>query len=153
MQAHTRVLAGVAIACSMVLGACGDGGPAEQPSPTATPLSPEVTDGGSPSGALSGTWEGTYQSDVYSQISGTFRVEFTQSGEQITGSIEIAESPCVSRGTIAGSVSDSEVTFGAVEAEATITFTGTVAGDTMSGTFSAPDCGDDSGTWEASKTG
>ncbi len=118
------------------------------PATSAAP-SPSAPETSAPGGALSGTWNGTYDSKL--GVSGTFTATFVQTGDEISGDITIKGSPCVSHGTVKGSVTGSSIEFGAVQAERTVSFKGTLSGDRMSGTFDAPDCGPDSGTWNAQR--
>jgi len=67
-----------------------------------------------------------------------------------TGTIRIADSGCVSNGTVTAAADGTTITIGAVQAEEEIDFRGEVAGDHMSGIYSSPAaCGNDTGTWEA----
>lgn len=75
----------------------------------------------------------------------TFRV----AGSKLSGPIHINNSTCVRDGTVSGTLSGNRINFGAVHAAQQISFTGALSGDTMSGTYSAPSCGGDKGTWTA----
>ncbi|MCA1847178.1 MAG: hypothetical protein LC792_29100 [Actinobacteria bacterium] len=102
---------------------------------------------------LSGTWSGTYQQTSpiadSGTDSGTFTLNWQQSGSNVTGGISIpgACSNC----PISATVNGSTVSFGVVALGA-ITYTGTVSGNSMSGTYATPDSST-KGTWKASKTG
>jgi len=98
---------------------------------------------------LSGTWSGTYQQTSPIADSGTFTLNWQQSGSNVTGGISIpgACSNC----PISATVNGSTVTFGVVALGA-ITYTGSVSGNSMSGTYATPDSST-KGTWKASKTG
>ena len=102
---------------------------------------------------MTGTWPGTYESTSTPGANGTFTIQFTQTGSQLTGSIDIQGTPCITTGTISGTLSGGQITFGAVEGAQTIAYTGSVSGNTMSGTYSAPQCDNGKGTWTATKTG
>jgi hypothetical protein len=120
---------------------------------TATPLASTpaaATATAEPSG-LGGTWSGTYASTSDPGSDGTFVLVWTQTGAALNGTINVANSECVSLGTITGTVAGSQITFGAVEGAFSISYEGTVAGNTMAGTYSSPPCGGAAGTWEASK--
>jgi spore coat protein U-like protein len=70
----------------------------------------------------------------------------------MNGTIDIANSPCVSSGTIAGVADAGSVTFGSVEAGNEIQFEGTISADgtSMEGTYSnGTNCGTDGGSWSA----
>jgi hypothetical protein len=77
--------------------------------------------------SLAGTWSGKYSGPY----SGTFRLHWTQSGSTLSGSIALS----YPKGTyhISGSVHRSAITFGAVGAGAT--YTGSVSGKSMSGSY------------------
>lgn len=80
-------------------------------------------------------------------------MQFTQSGQVLSGPIEIEGSTCITAGTVTGTFSGDTISFGAVHAGATILYTGKLSGDSMSGTYQAPSCSNDKGTWEASRSG
>jgi hypothetical protein len=95
----------------------------------------------SPVGTLSGTWSGQYSGGY----NGTFTLRWTQSGSKLTGTIKLSQPS----GTfsISGSVHGSAINFGAVGAGAT--YTGSVSGKSMSGSYHALPKG---GSWSAKKT-
>ena len=90
---------------------------------------------------LSGTWSGQYSGGY----NGTFTLHWTQSGSQLTGTIKLSQ-PSGTFG-INGSVRGSAISFGAVDAGAT--YTGSVSGKSMSGSYKALPSG---GSWSAKKT-
>ena len=90
---------------------------------------------------LAGTWSGRYNG----AFSGTFRLHWKQSGSRLSGSIALSN-PGGTYG-ISGSVHGSAIKFGAVGAGAT--YTGSVSGKSMSGSYKSPQGG---GTWSAHKT-
>lgn len=94
------------------------------------------------SSSLAGTWTGQYGG----AFSGTFTIQWTQSGSKLDGTIALSNP----KGTysINGTVNGSALSFGAVGVGAT--YTGSVSGKSMSGTYSSPRGG---GSWSASKTG
>ena len=100
-------------------------------------------------GGLTGAWSGTYQQTSPTADSGTFAINWQQSGSNLTGTINIpgACNAC----PISATVNGTSVTFGVV-ALGGITYTGTVAGSSMSGTYATADSSY-KGTWKASKTG
>lgn len=87
---------------------------------------------------LAGTWSGKYSG----AFAGTFTLHWKQSGSRLTGTI-VLSSP---HGTYAinGSVRGSAIEFGAVGAGAT--YTGSVSGKSMSGSYKSPQGG---GKWRA----
>ncbi len=91
--------------------------------------------------SLAGTWSGHYSG----AFSGTFTLHWKQSGSRLSGSITLS-SPSGKYG-ITGSVHGSAIQFGAVGAGAT--YTGSVSGKSMSGSYKSPQGG---GTWSAHKT-
>ena len=93
------------------------------------------------SSTLAGTWSGQYRG----AYSGTFTLRWTQSGSSLRGSIALSNP----RGKypISGSVQGKAIRFGAVGAGAT--YTGSVSGKSMSGTYKTAKGG---GTWSAHKT-
>jgi hypothetical protein len=91
--------------------------------------------------SLAGTWSGHYSG----AFSGTFTLHWTKSGTHLSGSITLSY-PSGKYG-INGSVHGSAIQFGAVGAGAT--YTGKVAGKSMSGNYESAKGG---GTWSAHKT-
>jgi hypothetical protein len=95
-----------------------------------------------PAGAdLSGTWSGQYSGT----FSGTFTLNWQQSGSTLSGTIDLSTG---GTDTINGTVNGSSIQFGTV-GSAAITYTGTVSGNSMSGTYKTPAGG---GSWSAHKT-
>jgi hypothetical protein len=90
---------------------------------------------------LSGTWSGQYSGGY----NGTFTLQWTQSGSKLTGTIKLSQPS----GTfsINGNVHGGAISFGAVGAGAT--YTGSVSGKSMSGSYDAAPQG---GSWSAKKT-
>jgi len=145
----------------MVAAACGGSGSsgAASPSgagPVTTSTPPSNTSSATPSesaaaGAIQGRWDGTWTSTSSPGTSGTFHIDFTQSGIQLNGSITIKNTPCITTGTITGALAGNRITFGAVQGAQTIAYTGTISGPSMSGTYDAPQCGNGKGNWRATK--
>jgi hypothetical protein len=90
---------------------------------------------------LAGTWSGRYSG----AFSGTFTLHWTQSGSILRGSIALSN-PRGKYG-ISGSVRGRAIKFGAVGVGAT--YTGSVSGKSMSGSYKSPQGG---GNWSAHKT-
>jgi hypothetical protein len=108
-----------------------------------------------PSTPVARTWQGEWQSSKYSD-SGTFTLLVVIADGQMNGTIDVANSPCVFSGTVAGVANAGSVTFGSVEAGSEVQFDGTISADgtTMQGTYTnGPSCGDDAGSWSAVRTG
>jgi hypothetical protein len=91
--------------------------------------------------SLAGTWSGHYSG----AFSGTFTLHWTLSRSRLSGSIALSN-PRGKYG-ISGSVHGSAIKFGAVGAGAT--YTGSVSGKSMSGSYKSPKGG---GKWSAHKT-
>lgn len=96
--------------------------------------------------ALSGKWSGSY-SGAYN---GTFKLSWHQSGSHLHGTITISNPG--STLPINGTVNGTAITFGTVGSTA-ITYTGTVSGNSMSGTYKVATAnGSTGGPWSASKS-
>jgi hypothetical protein len=146
---------GVCIAAALALAGCGSGGssstttqtssPASSPS-TSTPTSAVTTttppaSSSSSSSGLSGKWSGTY-SGAYS---GTFKLDWQQSGSKLSGTIDLSTG---GTNSVTGTVTGSSIKFGTVGGPG-ITYTGTVSGSSMSGSYNTPGGG---GSWSAHQT-
>ncbi len=104
------------------------------PAPTATVAA---------AAGVSGTWSGKY-SGAYS---GTFTLTWQQSGTSLSGSIKISSfnnAPTDINGNLQGN----SISFGTVGSQA-ITYTGTVSGNSMSGSWQIQ--GGVGGSWSATK--
>ncbi len=132
--------------------ACSSSSPttSTQSSPPATvttppPASSPPSSGGSDSG-LSGAWSGTYSG----AFSGTFKLAWHQNGSKLNGVIHLNPGGA---DTINGTVSGNSIRFGTVGGSQVITYTGTVSGDSMSGSYSIKtSTGSAKGSWSAHKT-
>ncbi|HEX7835676.1 MAG TPA: hypothetical protein VF479_09440 [Pseudolysinimonas sp.] len=110
---------------------------------------PEPTPGESTSAAE--TWQGQWQSSKYDNA-GTFTLLVVIAAGKMNGSIDIANSPCVSSGKIAGVADAGAVTFGSVDAGNEVQFEGTISADgtKMQGAYTdGAACGNDAGSWSA----
>ena len=112
----------------------------EAVSPSTT--SPPVTSPSAATGDLSGTWSGKYDG----AFNGTFTLTWTQSNSKLTGSIKLSTDGTVN---LNGVVAGNSIQFGTVGSTA-ITYSGTVSGDSMSGTYQVN--GSTGGNWSATKT-
>ena len=101
-----------------------------------------ATNGRLAGGSLTGTWSGTYRGAYH----GTFTLHWTQSGSRLTGTIKLSS---VGRTNITGSVRGSTIRFGTVGNANAITYSGSVSGKSMSGTYKTGGVG---GSWSAHKT-
>lgn len=93
---------------------------------------------------VSGTWSGKY-SGAYT---GTFTLTWQQSGSKVSGTIKISSFNNVST-DINGNLQGSSISFGTVGSQA-ITYTGTVSGNSMSGSWQIQ--GGTGGSWSAAKS-
>ncbi len=116
--------------------------PAATPTPAATPA---------PAG-LAGQWSGKWQDTSPDTGGGTFALTWTQSGNTLAGSITVHGAPCLTTGTVTGTLNGSAISFGAVSGQVKITYDGSYSGNTMQGTYSAPGCGNAKGNWSATKS-
>jgi hypothetical protein len=96
--------------------------------------------------ALSGKWSGNYSGSY----NGTFKLNWHQSGSHLHGTITISNPQ--STLPINGTVNGSAISFGTVGSMA-ITYTGSVSGNSMSGSYKvAAANGSTGGPWSASKS-
>jgi hypothetical protein len=114
------------------------------PSPTSSSEGPAVDLG------ISGKWSGSWANTTSNDATGTFTIEWVQSGSSLDGTISIKGTPCLDGGSISGEVHGATIEFGAVKGQVLVEYTGKIDGDSMSGTYET-DCGNAEGTWEASK--
>jgi hypothetical protein len=101
-----------------------------------------ATNGRLAGGSLTGTWSGTYRGAYH----GTFTLHWTQVNSRLTGTIKLSS---VGRTNITGSVRGSTIRFGTVGNANAITYSGSVSGKSMSGTYKTGGVG---GSWSAHKT-
>jgi hypothetical protein len=123
----------------------------DTPPPTAVP-----TAAPSAPASIAGTWHGTWASTTYVGLAGGFTLNFQQSGSSLSGTILITGSACISSATITGTLSGSQITFGAVKGAETVTYSGTWTGGAMSGAWavtqsSGGQCTADAGSWQAAR--
>jgi len=147
----------MAAALAVALTACSSSGGTKTKVPTTKPVSnvPAVStptaSASAPrsaaASALSGRWSGQY-SGAYS---GTFDLNWTQSGSKLTGTINISSPP--STVPINGTVQGGKISFGTVGSLA-VTYSGTVSGNSMSGTYKvgAGNVSAGGGPWSANKS-
>ena len=147
MEARFARPFGIALVCAfgLMLAACSSspsGG--TRPTASGSPASSVTSPAASPaaSGGLSGKWSGQYSG----AFTGTFTITWQQSGSNLSGTINLSSdgSPSV-HGTVQGGA----IQFGTV-GSAAITYSGSVSGNSMSGTYQVANGG--SGSWSATKT-
>ena len=143
-----------AIAVASLLAACGASSTTDTPTPTSAPVStpvptavptstPAVTPTPAPpAGGLTGVRSGTYNG----VNTGTFTLTWQQSGRGVAGTI-VLSSPAKTL-TITGNEAGTSITFGAVGG---VTYTGSVSGNNMIGTYTVPGTGS-GGSWSATKS-
>jgi hypothetical protein len=162
-----RALATVAAALGLMvpLAGCEQLSPSEGPSGTATPTptetdtatstatsTPTPSDDATPLGPLSGAWEGTWINTTPEPAIGTFTLVWAQQDDRLFGALTVTGSNCLSAGNVTGEIVGKGLSFGAVEGDTTIEYTGTIVDDdTIEGTYES-DCGDSAGTWTATRT-
>jgi hypothetical protein len=114
-------------------------------------LTPVPTTSAAAASGLDGMWNGTWRASSTAD-NGTVRIQWKQTGSQLAGTIAVSNTPCVTNGTITGVVNGNAITFGAVQSATTISYTGTLVGNTITGTYKADaSCGNATGTWTATK--
>ena len=110
---------------------------------TPTAAAPAPTSAAAAAAAdVSGGWSGQYNG----VFNGTFTLTWQQTGSAVNGKIVLSAPP--NTYTITGNLTGNAITFGAVDA---VTYTGTVSGTSMSGTYQLPG-GRGGGNWNASKS-
>jgi len=142
----------VSVGLVLALGACSSSSSSESsstsstsapPAATAPPATSAPADTGS--GELSGTWSGQYGG----AFQGTFVLDWQQSGSNLSGTIQLS----TEGGSLPvnGTVNGGTISFGTVGSQA-VTYTGSVSGDSMSGTYKVQgQNGSAGGSWSATK--
>ena len=142
------VVAALAASLAVTLAACSapnSSGPGNDT--TAPPSTHAASAASAPktTSALSGRWSGRYSGSY----NGTFKLRWHQSGSSLHGTITISNP--LSTLPINGTVTGNSIKFGTVGSMA-ITYTGSVAGTTMSGTYQVHGgTASAGGPWSASK--
>lgn len=176
MRRVGKILTGLLLAVSVIFAitACGNGGTSMNTSTNAStgnsggqastattptsvivgettptpPPSPTTQQG---SGGMSGIWNGQWANQTPDTATGTFSIQWSQQGSNLTGNISIVGTPCLSGGGITGTINGSAINFGVVEGQVTVNYAGIITGsNTMSGTYSTS-CGNAYGDWQATK--
>lgn len=150
MHSQRRLLLTTVI-CGLAIAAAGCGSSSKTTTTTTHPASttpataaktttaPASTSTG---GGLSGKWSGQYSG----AFSGTFTLNWHQSGSKLSGGIALSAPPDTL--SIHGSVNGTAIRFGTVGSVA-ITYSGSVSGNSMSGSYQTPKGG---GPWSATKS-
>jgi hypothetical protein len=154
MQPHPRslTLAGLAVVVALIAAGCGGSSSSSSTSATtsastthaaaAQTTASHTTSTAAPSSGsdLSGTWNGQYGGT----FNGTFKLNWQQSGSKLTGTIDLSTAGTA---PIHGVVNGGSIKFGTV-GSTVITYTGSVSGSSMSGSYKTPSGG---GSWSAHK--
>jgi hypothetical protein len=146
-QVHRLVLGALTATLAVALAACSTSSSPKhsthQRTTSAAPASTPTTS--SPAaGALTGTWSGQYSGSY----TGTFKLHWRQSSSKLNGTIHISSLGGTT--PIHGTVNGNAISFGTVGGGQQITYTGTVSGNSMSGTYQVN--GHGGGPWSASKS-
>jgi hypothetical protein len=155
-ERRNRVASGLVLAAILTVAAvmatgCGGSGKAASASSSSTAAAPNSTPAGqsattpastTPAGAgLSGKWSGQYGG----AFQGSFTLNWKQSGSKLSGTIKLSNPPSTS--DIQGAVNGGSISFGTVGSFA-VTYSGSVSGSSMSGSYKSPKGG---GSWSAHK--
>jgi len=140
-SASLAVLVLAAVACSSNSG--GTTSTSTTP-PAASTTSPPSSGGGETAQPLTGRWKGQYSGT----FNGTFNLTWRESSSKLNGVIHLNPG---GTSTIHGTVSGGSIRFGTVGSTA-ITYTGTVSGDSMHGTWRVNAGGGGNGTWSATRS-
>ncbi|HRQ09930.1 MAG: hypothetical protein WC972_00450 [Trueperaceae bacterium] len=120
---------------------------------TAAPKGPpKGPPSGPPTVDVTGTWTGTWDSTTDGD--GGVVADLQQSGSSLGGTVTITGSVCIHSGTVTGTISGSQVTFGVVNAGDTVQYSASnVTANQMTGTYEVTTglCKGDEGTFDISK--
>jgi hypothetical protein len=157
LRDSTRYRAVLLVGCAVLLAGCSSGKSKSNitvppvatnlsalSSSTAPPTSTAPTTAATTAAAagLSGSWSGQYSG----AFTGTFQLSWQQTGSTLSGTITLSTSGTV---PLTGTVNGSQINFGTV-GSAAITYTGTVSGSSMSGSYQIN--GAAGGPWSATKS-
>jgi hypothetical protein len=140
----TAVLAVTLAACSSSASSTTHVTSQQRVSAAASAAAPAASSPAPAAGDVSGKWSGQYSGSYQ----GTFHLHWLQSGSKLKGSIQLSN-PGTSL-PINGSVVGNSIRFGTVGSYG-ITYTGTVSGSSMSGTYKVANGNGSGGDWNASK--
>jgi len=103
---------------------------------------------------ITGTWSGSWASSNGIN-NGNISAVLTQSGTSVIGTLSITGSPCISNGSVSGTVSGNNVSFGIISGSDTVEYNATYTSTSMSGTYSVTTgaCAGDTGTFSLSVGG
>jgi hypothetical protein len=102
---------------------------------------------------LGGKWSGTWTDTSPDSSSGTFSLTWAQTGSTLAGTIKVSGTPCLSGGTVTGTINGGTISFGAVSGQVKVTYDGSITGaGKMGGTYSASSaCASAKGNWTATQ--
>jgi hypothetical protein len=147
-------LAALAVLGVGALAACGSSSTGGSPTPgssssaaatvapTAVPTAAPTPTPAPPTVQLTGTWAGQYTGP----FNGTFTLNWTQTGSKVDGTIKLSSPPDTLN--INGNLTGNAISFGAV---GVVTYTGTVNGKSMSGSYTDLANGQ-KGSWSATES-
>jgi hypothetical protein len=111
-----------------------------------------TTDPTGPATGVVGSWSGTWTTDLVAGASGRFSAEWSQEGIWVSGDLYM-DSPCLGDATVTGNLTDGVLDLYATDGDAEVTLSGTISGDTGTGTYtlSGGPCTSDRGRWAATR--
>ena len=109
------------------------------PAPAATPSSPTVR------------WVGTWKNTTPDDASGTLEMTWVQTATDLDGTLTMTDHACFTEGTLQGTLVGNALAFRVVGRDQ-VAFIGTIAGDTVSGSYTLS-CDGSTGTWTAKRVG
>ena len=139
LPASLALLVLAAVACSSNSG--GTTSTSTTPPAGTSTTAPATSGGGATAQPLTGRWNGTFSGT----FNGTFKLTWRETSSNLHGVIHLDPG---GTSTINGTVSGNSIRFGTVGSSA-VTYTGTVSGDRMSGTWKVNAGPGGSGTWSA----
>ena len=129
--------------------------PAGSATPTATPAAtgtPTATAAPTIVGVdAAGEWAGTWTNTQPDTASGQLRMSLTQTGADLEGTVALEGNACALDGVIQGAVQGAKVELRVTRRDQ-VQFVGTIAGNTMTGTFTSA-CDSSAGTWQVRRGG
>lgn len=156
----TVCAAAVSIVATLTVVSCSSSGSGNNstsgatagPSTSSTPPPPSTegatsgagTSGTPAAGSLSGNWTGSY----HGAFDGTFTLHWTQTGPALVGNINLSTAGTV---PLRGTVTNGQINFGTV-GSTVITYTGSVSGDSMSGSYQIAGGTGGTGSWSAHRS-
>jgi hypothetical protein len=117
----------------------------------APPSGSPTTGGSTGQDDLGGKWSGTW-ADSMGGSTGALELDWRHEGSNLTGTISIDGWSCLIGGVVSGTLSGTKIEFMLRQRDTQVTYQGTIAGRTMSGTYST-NCDNTAGTWRVTKTG